>query len=252
MSLADCQSARYSPRYSKAKSILNRIIPGNTPIYNIRKFIVASLWRSWPTLGEAILKFGLVNPLIFQHGLKLSSRFPLNWFVLSWRRFSPRRISAFQTQPEISSYIVEETLPGGQAGSRRTRSPYRSLSRRYIRSADPPDGQDRGKPTPPALERYYLTLGAHDPIIIDLPKGGYVPVFSTARHIVAAHPAAPPRLAVTSRRMMVAVLGLAVMAAAYRARLLALSRPVAHLRFYRQSEPHHSGSPLLGRHQRRP
>ena len=37
------------------------------------------------------------------------------------------------------------------------------------------------------LERYYLTLGANDPIIIDLPKGGYVPVFSTAEYRCRRH-----------------------------------------------------------------
>lgn len=31
-----------------------------------------------------------------------------------------------------------------------------------------------------ALERYYLTAGAADPVVIDIPKGGYVPRFQTA------------------------------------------------------------------------
>ena len=30
------------------------------------------------------------------------------------------------------------------------------------------------------LERYYLTQGVNDPVVIDLPKGGYVPVFRAA------------------------------------------------------------------------
>ena len=30
-----------------------------------------------------------------------------------------------------------------------------------------------------ALERYYLTAGAHDPIQIDIPKGRYIPRFAT-------------------------------------------------------------------------
>jgi TolB-like protein len=34
------------------------------------------------------------------------------------------------------------------------------------------------------LERYYLTQGAADPVVIDLPKGGYVPVFRLAEAAV--------------------------------------------------------------------
>lgn len=33
-----------------------------------------------------------------------------------------------------------------------------------------------------ALERYYLTVGVHDPIRIDIPKGAYVPTFRWAAH----------------------------------------------------------------------
>ena len=41
-----------------------------------------------------------------------------------------------------------------------------------------------------ALERYYLTAGVADPIVITIPKGGYVPVF--ARRPLPAQPADPP------------------------------------------------------------
>lgn len=41
-----------------------------------------------------------------------------------------------------------------------------------------------------SLERYYLTAGRHDPILIDVPKGRYVPRFS-ARSIIPDAPATP-------------------------------------------------------------
>lgn len=65
-----------------------------------------------------------------------------------------------------------------------------------------------------ALERYYTTIGVDDPVIIDVPKGGYVPQFHT-RGVEDAAPAdqdvadpppgdAPPQ-AVRSRRLLPAL-----------------------------------------------
>lgn len=43
-----------------------------------------------------------------------------------------------------------------------------------------------------AIERYYLTAGAADPVLIAIPKGGYVPFFSRRpRHLPPAEPPAP-------------------------------------------------------------
>ena len=42
-----------------------------------------------------------------------------------------------------------------------------------------------------ALEHDYLTVGVHDPIRIDIPKGGYVPTCTAARAAPAAGPHRP-------------------------------------------------------------
>ncbi|RNJ46275.1 MULTISPECIES: hypothetical protein [Mesorhizobium] len=42
-----------------------------------------------------------------------------------------------------------------------------------------------------ALERYYLTSGQADPILIAIPKGGYIPVFSRREQMAVAQPPAP-------------------------------------------------------------
>ena len=41
-----------------------------------------------------------------------------------------------------------------------------------------------------ALERYYLVAGQGDPVVIDIPKGGYAPTFSANEHELSAEPAA--------------------------------------------------------------
>jgi adenylate cyclase len=51
-----------------------------------------------------------------------------------------------------------------------------------------------------ALAHYYLTTGKNDPVRIEIPKGGYIPTFQTARmptsedkeHTSKVRPAAPP------------------------------------------------------------
>jgi len=76
-----------------------------------------------------------------------------------------------------------------------------------------------------ALERYYLTSGAADPLLITIPKGGYVPTFTprpqTAGHSGAAALPAAPASVPAGRRYDVrlvsaaAVLLLVAMAGAY-------------------------------------
>ena len=44
-----------------------------------------------------------------------------------------------------------------------------------------------------ALERYYLLAGQNNPILITMPKGGYVPVFTRFNEAVARQPGRPPR-----------------------------------------------------------
>ncbi|HWK66358.1 MAG TPA: hypothetical protein VNS34_15590, partial [Rhizobiaceae bacterium] len=71
-----------------------------------------------------------------------------------------------------------------------------------------------------ALERYYLTAGLDDPILIGIPKGGYVPTFSRRyspgpvpeEPAVAAAPA--PRRASLGRKPLVAAAAILFVAAA--------------------------------------
>jgi adenylate cyclase len=59
-----------------------------------------------------------------------------------------------------------------------------------------------------ALERYYLVGGVHDPVLIDIPKGGYVPRFTSRKASTPAEPqpAAMPAAEATLDPQRVAVL----------------------------------------------
>ena len=69
------------------------------------------------------------------------------------------------------------------------------------------------------LERYYLTIGRDDPIVIDVPKGAYVPVFRprgtpTTEKISEVIESTPISTAVPGRRKQItAIAGASVMAA---------------------------------------
>jgi adenylate cyclase len=63
------------------------------------------------------------------------------------------------------------------------------------------------------IERYYLTDGVEDPVRIDMPKGGYVPVFSRRPAAASAASPAPPARSRVTAWMSGAVPG-AVLAAA--------------------------------------
>ena len=65
-------------------------------------------------------------------------------------------------------------------------------SRSIVRPSNGPDRPHRGRPPAPrARALYYLTSGQADPILITIPKGGYVPVFSPWSPPSLAAPAAP-------------------------------------------------------------
>jgi TolB-like protein len=63
------------------------------------------------------------------------------------------------------------------------------------------------------LERYYLTQGAADPVVIDLPKGGYVPVFRPAEVAVPPEVESKPDSRPFSGRSMSAALAATLMTA---------------------------------------
>ncbi|UEM01429.1 hypothetical protein JL101_015580 [Skermanella rosea] len=77
------------------------------------------------------------------------------------------------------TYIVEETIAGRGSRIKAYCVATSALDRdeTFDPQADPlvriEAGQLRRR-----LERYYLTQGAEDPVLIDLPKGGYIPVFN--------------------------------------------------------------------------
>ncbi len=79
------------------------------------------------------------------------------------------------------NYIVEETLAG-----RASRIKAYSVAISVLDRDDTFDPQTdpmvriEASQLRRRLERYYLTQGAADPVVIDLPKGGYVPVFRLA------------------------------------------------------------------------
>lgn len=83
------------------------------------------------------------------------------------------------------NYIVEETLAG-----RASRIKAYSVAISVLDRDDTFDPQTdpmvriEASQLRRRLERYYLTQGAADPVVIDLPKGGYVPVFRLAEAAV--------------------------------------------------------------------
>ena len=82
---------------------------------------------------------------------------------------------------QFLNYIVEETL-AGRAGRIKAYSVAISVLDRDD-TFDPqtdPMVRIEASQLRRRLERYYLTQGVNDPVIIDLPKGGYVPVFRAA------------------------------------------------------------------------
>ncbi|TCL65235.1 hypothetical protein [Rhizobium sp. BK251] len=84
-------------------------------------------------------------------------------------------------------YIVEETL----AGRRDYLKAYTIAQEVFARDSsfdaqnDPVVRIEAGR-IRRALERYYLVAGQHDPVVITIPKGGYVPCFKYAEHAPAS------------------------------------------------------------------
>ena len=96
------------------------------------------------------------------------------------------RILASKTFPQVDrlkrfvSFIVGETVGGrGRAEGIRHRRPGLRQGA-LVRSAHRPDRPRAGRRLRARLVRYYREEGHSDASIIDLPKGGYAPVFKTA------------------------------------------------------------------------
>jgi adenylate cyclase len=92
-------------------------------------------------------------------------------------------------------YVVEETLAGGADRIKGYSIALQVFGRSdsFDAQSDPAVRIEAGR-LRRALERYYLVAGQHDPIIINIPKGAYVPFFEqrTDPLVEAAVPAALP------------------------------------------------------------
>ncbi|WP_069063756.1 adenylate cyclase [Sinorhizobium sp. RAC02] len=76
------------------------------------------------------------------------------------------------------TYIVEETLAGREARIKGHSIAIEVFKRSESFSQDDPVVRIEAGRLRRALERYYLVAGQNDPVRINVPKGGYVPVFS--------------------------------------------------------------------------
>jgi hypothetical protein len=74
------------------------------------------------------------------------------------------------------SYIINETLAG-----RSDRLKAYSIALEVFGRESSLDAQKDPVAACAALERYYLVAGQNDPVVIAVPKGGYVPVFTYTR-----------------------------------------------------------------------
>ncbi|TIT51980.1 MAG: adenylate cyclase, partial [Mesorhizobium sp.] len=93
--------------------------------------------------------------------------------ILSSPEFSvPARACAFLR------YVVEETLSGRATRLKGYSIAIEVFDRDENFTQDDPVVRIEAGRLRRALERYYLLSGCTDPIRIEIPKGGYVPVFS--------------------------------------------------------------------------
>lgn len=125
------------------------------------------------------------------------------------------------------SYIVEETL-AGRAGRIKAYSVAISVLDRD-ETFDPqtdPMVRIEASQLRRRLERYYLTQGINDPVVIDLPKGGYVPVFRMARVTVPPGPRSVAPARSDKWRKPAAIMGTALLTVSIAA--FAWSRQYAH------------------------
>jgi TolB-like protein len=138
------------------------------------------------------------------------------------------------------NYIVEETLAG-----RASRIKAYSVAISVLDRDDTFDPQTdpmvriEASQLRRRLERYYLTQGAADPVVIDLPKGGYVPVFRLAEVAVPPEVESKNGSRPFTGRVMSAALATALMTACIVATAAILFPPSRYLSpaFDLQSSP---------------
>jgi hypothetical protein len=108
---------------------------------------------------------------------------------------------SFRTSPQLAAflrYVVDATLAGRTAGIKGYTIGVEALGRdpSFDPQADPIVRVEATR-LRRAMERYYAGAGADDPVIIDLPRGSYVPAF-----VRRSEPAAPPPAARSAVRLV--------------------------------------------------
>ena len=91
---------------------------------------------------------------------------------------------ATEKQRDFLKFVVSETLEGRSD----TVKAYTVATRVFGRTDDFDQATDpivsiQANQLRRALERYYLVAGQNDPVVIDIPKGGYVPTFQRRRDL---------------------------------------------------------------------
>lgn len=99
---------------------------------------------------------------------------------------------ATEREGRFLRYVVSETLAGNASRIKAYSIAVAVLGRKetFDPQTDPIVRIEAGR-LRRALERYYLTAGASDPLVITIPKGHYVPVFSLRGQLLPSE-AAPP------------------------------------------------------------
>lgn len=111
------------------------------------------------------------------------------------RILGSREFQRARRNRDFLRYVVSETLAGRADRIKAYSIAVSALDRdeSFDAQADPVVRLEAGQ-LRRRIERYYLTDGIEDPVRIDMPKGGYVPVFSRRPAAAnAASPAAPAR-----------------------------------------------------------
>jgi len=103
-----------------------------------------------------------------------------------------REFQATDRMRDFLRFVVEETL----AGRARRLKGYTIAIEVFGRDEDFDAAHDpvvriQAGRLRRAMERYYLVAGGDDPIVIDIPKGGYVPVFSAPEPVADPAPGGP-------------------------------------------------------------
>ncbi len=152
-----------------------------------------------------------------EHGPHTSPRTPCDEAAVRTQLDKILTSSAFAGSPQLRaflSYIVDQRLKGNESRIKGYTIAVEALGRAasFDPAADPIIRVEAAR-----LRRligdYYAGPGADDPVLIDVPKGGYVPVFKYRETDPArTEPAMPPRTG-DRRRMIAALAASAVVAA---------------------------------------